>query len=128
MDCSGTFSFRYLRLGLIGIFVAGGAWTGSSPYGQADASARDVVLAQTPAIPPLSADDVSLLFPAPTREEDFAKLIAVRDLTTQDPDPSKRDVVWTNAVFSSLSRSPMARRGKSPAQRLILAYPSKFNL
>jgi hypothetical protein len=99
MESSGTFVFRYLRLGLIGIFVAGGAWTGSSPYGQADASARNVVLAQTPAIPPLSADDVSLLFPAPMREEDFAKLIAVRDLTTQDSDPSKRDVVWTNAVF-----------------------------
>jgi hypothetical protein len=57
------------------------------------------VPAQSQAIPPVSANDVSLLFPAPTREEDFAKLIAVRDLTTQDPDPSKRDVVWTNAVF-----------------------------
>src|ERR1700737_2795564 len=99
MDSSGIFSFRYLRLGLIGILVAGGAWTGSFPDGQAAAGARDFVLAQAPAIPPLSADDVSLLFPAPTREEDFAKLIAVRDLTPQDPDPSKRDVVWTNAVF-----------------------------
>jgi hypothetical protein len=43
---------------------------------------------------------VSLLFPAPTRPEDFAKLIAVRDLTTQDPrDPAKRDPVWPDAAF-----------------------------
>jgi mono/diheme cytochrome c family protein len=97
MDSSEIFSFRYLRLALIGILVAGGAWGGSLLFGQAEA--RDVVLVQTPSIPALSPDDVSLLFPAPTREEDFAKLIAVRDLTTQDPDPSKRDVVWTNAVF-----------------------------
>src|ERR1700722_2231336 len=95
MDSSGIFSFRYLQLGLIGILLVGGAWAGSLPYRQADAGPRDAVSAQTP----LSADDVSLLFPAPTREEDFAKLIAVRDLTTPGPDPSKRDVVWTNAVF-----------------------------
>jgi hypothetical protein len=51
-------------------------------------------------IPPLSANDVSLLFPVPTRAEDFAKLIAVRDLTTQNPqDPTKRDLVWPYPVF-----------------------------
>jgi hypothetical protein len=43
---------------------------------------------------------VSFLFPAPTRAEDFAKLIAVRDLTTQNPqDPTKRDLVWPYSVF-----------------------------
>jgi len=126
MDSSGVFSFRYVRLGLIGILVAGGAWTGSSPYGQADSGARNVVL-QTPAIPPLSADDVSLLFPAPTREEDFAKLIAVRDLTTQDQIRRNATLSGQTRCLSNLSRSPTARRGRLRAQRLELAYPSKLN-
>jgi hypothetical protein len=43
---------------------------------------------------------VSLLFPVPTKAEDFAKLIAVRDLTTQNlQDPTKRDLVWPYPVF-----------------------------
>jgi len=58
------------------------------------------VPAQTQAIPPLSANDVSWLFPAPRRAEDFAKLIAVGDLSTQNAqDPTKRDPVWPPAVF-----------------------------
>ncbi|WP_216843135.1 hypothetical protein [Granulicella sp. S190] len=52
------------------------------------------------AIQPLSADDVSLLFPPPTKAEDFAKLIAVRDLTVPNPqDPTKRDPVWPDSAF-----------------------------
>jgi hypothetical protein len=58
------------------------------------------VSAPTQAIEPLSADDVSLLFPPPTRPEDFAKLIAVRDLTTSNAqDHTKRNLVWPLAVF-----------------------------
>src|SRR6266481_1231638 len=100
MDSSGIFSFRYVRLGLIGILAAGGVCYGSFRQGHDDAGAGGAVSAQTQAIPPLSANDVSWLFPAPMRAEDFAKLIAVRDLTTQNAqDPTKRDPVWPDAAF-----------------------------
>src|SRR5277367_3443728 len=49
---------------------------------------------------PLSANDVSWLFPAPTKAADFANLIAVRDLSTPNAqDPAKRDPVWPDAIF-----------------------------
>jgi hypothetical protein len=49
---------------------------------------------------PLSANDVSWLFPAPKRAEDFAKLIAMSDLAAQNPqDPTKRDRIWSDAAF-----------------------------
>ena len=96
MDTSRIFTFRYLRLGLIGILIIGGVCSTSFWHGRA--ASVGAVPAQS--VPPLSANDVSLLFPAPTRAEDFAKLIAVRDLTTQNPqDPTKRDLVWPYSVF-----------------------------
>ncbi|MFZ0799840.1 MAG: hypothetical protein WAM98_18795 [Terriglobales bacterium] len=56
---------------------------------------------------------MSWLFPAPTRAEDFAKLIAVRDLTTPNAqDPTKRDLVWPYAVFQqflAIADSPAAQ-------------------
>lgn len=66
MDSSGMFCSRYLRLGLIGILVAGGGWDGS--FGQGRAGAGSAMPAQTRVIPPLSANDVSFLFPAPNFE------------------------------------------------------------
>src|SRR5258708_5325030 len=115
MDGSGFFTFRYLRLGLIGILAAGVGWGSSLRHGHADAGAGGAVHAQAEAVPPLSANDVSWLFPAPTRAEDFAKLIAVRDLTTQNPqDPTKRDLVWPYAVFQrflEIAASPAAQVG-----------------
>jgi hypothetical protein len=43
---------------------------------------------------------VSWLFPAPSHAEDFANLIAVRDVTTPNPqDPTKRDPIWPDSVF-----------------------------
>jgi len=112
MNGSRIASFRYLRLGLIGILVACCACVGWLRHGHA--SARQAVMPeQTQVIPPLSADDVSFLFPAPTRAEDFAKLIAVEDLTTQNPqDPTKRDPVWSDAVFQqfiAIANSPSAQ-------------------
>jgi hypothetical protein len=106
---SGKFSFRYLRLGLIGFVLAGGGCAGTLRHGHAGAGGA----APAQAIPPLSANDVSWLFPAPTRAEDFAKLIAVRDLTTQNPqDPTKRDPVWPDAAFQqfvAIAASPAAQ-------------------
>ncbi len=113
MDGSGIFAFRYLRLGLIGILLAGAGWGSSFRHGHAGAGGA--VHAQAEAVPPLSANDVSWLFPAPTRAEDFAKLIAVRDLTTQNPqDPTKRDLVWRYAAFQrflEIAASPAAQVG-----------------
>ena len=110
---SGIFSFRYLKLGLIGILVACGAFDGSFLRGSPAAALQRAVPAQTQAIPPLSANDVSWLFPVPTRAEDFAKLIAVRDLTTQSPqDPTKRGLVWPYEVFLqflTIAASPAAQ-------------------
>ena len=49
---------------------------------------------------PLSADDVSWLFPAPVRAADVASLIAIKDLTSPDPqNPAQRDPVWPDAIF-----------------------------
>jgi hypothetical protein len=113
MASSRMVSFRYLTLGVIGILIAGGGCGGSSRHGHTDAGAGGAVPAQTQAIPPLSANDVSWLFPAPTRAEDFDKLIAVHDLTTQNPkDPTKRDPVWPDAVFKrflAIAASPAAQ-------------------
>lgn len=95
MNRSGTSFFGYLRSALIGTVAAVAA------------------LAQTPSIPPLSADDVSWLFPPPTKVADLDKLIAMRDLTTQNPqDSTKRDRVWTDAVFRQfvgIAASPAAQ-------------------
>jgi hypothetical protein len=86
--------FRYLSTGMIGFAVTAG------------------IFAQKPRIPPLSANDVSWLFPPPTRAGDLDKLIPLRDLTTQNPqDPAKRDPVWTDAAFQqflAIAASPAA--------------------
>jgi hypothetical protein len=62
---------------------------------------------------PLSSNDVSWLFPAPTKAEDFAKLIAVRDLTVPNPqDPSKHDLVWPYPIFQrflAIANGPAAQ-------------------
>ena len=60
---------------------------------------------------PLSADDVSWLFPAPTTTADLANLISMGDLSVANPDPSKRDRVWSDAIFQqflAIAASPAA--------------------
>lgn len=50
---------------------------------------------------PLSADDVSWLFPPPRKAADLANTIAIADLTAPDPkDPSKREAIWPAAAFA----------------------------
>jgi len=99
-----------LRLAWIGIVVVVG---GSDIGGTAGTG---VVFAQPPSpILPLSANDVSWLFPMPTRAADFDNLISMRDLTTQNPhDPTKRDPAWPASAFQrflDIATSPMAQVG-----------------
>ena len=76
MNRSGSNYLRFARLALIGSLIVCGVsgWAcKSKPQ-----------LAPAPAVQPLSANDVSWLFPAPTQAADLANLIAVRDITTQN--------------------------------------------
>lgn len=61
---------------------------------------------------PLSANDVSWLFPPPKRVSDLANLIAVADLTVPDPqDSTKRNPIWPDAIFKQflgIAASPAA--------------------
>lgn len=71
-----------------------------------------LALAQGPAVEPLSADDVSWLFPPPKTAADLTKLISMADLTVPDPqDPTKRDRVWSDTTFAQflgIAASPAA--------------------
>jgi hypothetical protein len=111
MNSLAVFSSNYLRLGAVCALAFCSACGGSSPHGPAEPGSQGAVSSQS--VAPLSADDVSVLFPAPTRTEDFGKLIAVRDLTTQNAqDPTKRDPVWPDAVFQqflAIAASPAAQ-------------------
>ena len=52
------------------------------------------------ASPPLSANDVTWLFPPPADAADLANLISIDDVTMQDPaNPSARVPVWSDAAF-----------------------------
>lgn len=99
MNTSAVLTSRYVKLAVLGIFVVSVACRKES---SGDNSKSETAPAVTQAQPnaPLSADDVSWLFPVPTRAADLANLIAVRDVTTQNPqDPSKRDPIWPDSVF-----------------------------
>jgi hypothetical protein len=99
MNTSAVYSSRYLKLVLLGI-AAICCGCGRTSQRHADAASGSSLSSQTPANAPLSANDISWLFPVPTRAEDFNNLIAVRDITTPNPqDPTKRDPVWTDATF-----------------------------
>jgi hypothetical protein len=73
----------------------------------------------TRAVQPLSANDVSWLFPAPTQATDFANLIAVRDITVPNPqDATKRDPVWSDAAFKqflAIAENPAVQVAGQPS-------------
>src|SRR5271170_3263565 len=109
-----TSTFQRLRLALLGISLTAAACTDK----QSAAPTEAVSLIQDTA--PLSADDVSWLFPAPTKAADFANLIAVRDISTPNPqEPTKRDPIWPDAVFQqflTIVNGPQAQVSGSNAQ------------
>jgi hypothetical protein len=88
---------RYLKLAIVVILLVNVACHKNSASGNRIASSA---VEPTQSIAPLSADDVSWLFPPPTRFGDLANLIAVRDVTVPNPqDPTKRDPIWPDTVF-----------------------------
>jgi hypothetical protein len=93
-----------------------GAW--ASIVVLTDGALVGAALAQTQSVQPLSANDVSWLFPAPTRAEDFANLISMQDLTVPNAqDATKRDPVWSSAAFQaflSIAGSPEAQVAGTP--------------
>ncbi|HXZ12418.1 MAG TPA: hypothetical protein VEG64_08490 [Candidatus Sulfotelmatobacter sp.] len=93
-------SYRPPKLGWIALLVACGMFACTNKGGNAKKGSPGAAPAQGQVIAPLSADDVSILFPAPAGAEDFTKLIAVRDITTSNgQDSSKRDPVWPDSAF-----------------------------
>jgi hypothetical protein len=93
-------SLKHLRTAWLGLLVFGGFAFIGDPAAFLMPGGAGSALAQAPVVQPLSANDVSWLFPAPTRAEDFAKLISMRNLMGQNPqDPTKRDPVWSDAAF-----------------------------
>ena len=111
MNTAAFCASRYLKLALLGILLATAAC--KNKHAAENSISGATVPPQIQPEAPLSANDVSWLFPAPTRAEDFAKLIAVRDITTQNPqDPTKRDPVWSDAAFQqfiSIANGPHAQ-------------------
>jgi mono/diheme cytochrome c family protein len=98
MNTTAVLTSRYLKLALLGILLGTAACESNLTTKKLVSAAS--VSPQIQANAPLSANDVSWLFPVPTRAADFANLIAVRDITTPNPqDPTKRDAVWSDAAF-----------------------------
>jgi hypothetical protein len=118
MNTSVVCASRHLKLALLGILLATAACSNNSASDRSVAGAA--VAAQVKPDAPLSANDISWLFPVPTRAGDFANLIAVRDITTPNPqDPTKRDPVWTDAAFQqflSIVNGPKAQVVGTKAQ------------
>ena len=115
-----------LRVCLGNLFLTGAGFACDSALLKRFGADGSAAFAQTaPAIQPLSANDVSWLFPAPTKAEDFANLISMADLTAPNPqDPSKRDRVWSDATFAQflgIAASPAAFGGRD-AKPYWLAY------
>src|SRR5580704_1280793 len=94
MNRSRISSIGYLGLGLTAFLVLGAC---DPPPGRVDAGKG---VAQNQPVQPLSVNDVSILFPAPTTAADLNKLIAVADITTPNAqDPNKGDPVWPADAF-----------------------------
>jgi hypothetical protein len=117
MNKSECFPLKHLRTICLGIFATGvGTFVGdpSAFLTRSGANRGSAALAQTQALQqPLSANDVSWLFPPPTQAGDFAQLISMGDLTVPNSqDPTKRDRVWSEQAFAQflgIASSPFAQ-------------------
>ena len=107
-----------LALGLALVLAPG--CTNSQPASPANPGAPASPSAGSQAgqvISPLSANDVSWLFPPPKTAADLSRLIAVKDLTVPDPaNPGAQIPAWSDADFAqflALAESPAAQAGGS---------------
>ena len=99
MNASALDASRYLKIAILGVLLLSAACR-KKVSSNNTGSGTPPTVAPTQPVAPLSVNDVSWLFPAPTRAADFDNLIAVRDVTTPNPqDPSKRDPIWPDSVF-----------------------------
>ena len=115
MNCIARFFGRPVILfPCLGIVILGSlCFTGhASAQTPAPAAAPAPAASPRPPEAPLSADDVSWLFPTPTKPADLDNLISMADLTAPNPqDPAKRDRVWSDAAFQQflgIAASPAA--------------------
>ena len=98
MNISAVHTSRCLKLALLGILLVTAAC--KNKQAAEDPGSGAPVPPQIQSDAPLSANDVSWLFPVPTRAADIANLIAVRDVTTPNSqDPTKRDPIWSDSAF-----------------------------
>src|SRR5271168_1056471 len=120
MHSSRTSSFSNLKLASLGILLAILTAACQKPSDEKPVTNPASAVAQIQSNAPLSANDVSWLFPTPTKAADFANLIAVADLSTPNPqDPSKRDPIWPDAVFQqflAIANGPQAQVSGTKAQ------------
>jgi hypothetical protein len=113
MDKSARYTLKYLSTACLWGLISGASiFVGDSFLTGPGSGVGRAALAQTQALQPLSANDVSWLFPAPTQASDFAQLISMADLAAPNAqDPTKRDRVWSDAAFAQflgLAASPFA--------------------
>ncbi len=125
MNIIGFLSCTHLKATCLGLLVFGSLGLVSDLTAPLvpGAGPRSAAYAQTPALEPLSANDVSWMFPAPTQASDFANLISMADLAVQNPqDLTRRDRVWSDAAFAQflgIAASPAA---------LVAGTPSRIDL
>ena len=119
--CAGT--FYYLKLAILGFLLVGIACH-KRPSNDRSGSITPASAAPIQTIAPLSANDVSWLFPAPTSATDFANLIAVRDVTTANlQDLTKRDPIWSDSAFQQFLTIVDGEQGKVAGTNAQISLP-----
>jgi hypothetical protein len=120
-------SSRYLRVAVLGIVFLSAAW-GQAPSTTNSSSGPPAVAPIQPNAP-LSANDVSWLFPAPTRPEDFANLIAVRDIIApESQNPAKQDPVWSDSAFQQFLAIVNGPQGQVAGTNFQISLPPEARL
>jgi hypothetical protein len=115
---------RYLKLAILGVLLVSAACLKKVSNNKSSTTPPGVAPIQT--IAPLSANDVSWLFPAPSHAEDFANLIAVRDVTTPNPqDPTKRDPIWPDSVFQQFLTIANGAQAKVAGTNAQISLPTE---
>jgi hypothetical protein len=125
MNISALDTSRYPKLAILGVLLISAACH-KKVSSNNNSSRTPTAVAPIQSIAPLSANDVSWLFPAPTRAADFDNLIAVRDVTTPNPqDPSKRDPIWPDSVFQQFLTIVNGAQAKVAGTNAQISLPTE---